>query len=189
MLKCNLAVLLAERNLKITKVSSDTGISRTTLTSLANNYSQGIQFETLNALCSYLRISPADFFCYVPFEVDVKAQFEETDKVSITLIFTNSQGKSLDSINFVVNAVFAEYTVDNVPATKRHCKGKFTIMIESPDDFEQAIDLYKYSKNLPLIFVKEIEERICTAIAGLYFKNENDICDLDFDVVYNNAFS
>lgn len=51
MIKCNLAVLLAERGLKLTTVSNDTGISRTTLTALANNKNSGIQFDTLNTLC------------------------------------------------------------------------------------------------------------------------------------------
>ena len=71
MIRCNLAVLLAERNLKISKVSTDTGISRTTLTSLANNYSQGIQFDTLNTLCLYLRVTPEQLISYVPIDIKV----------------------------------------------------------------------------------------------------------------------
>lgn len=62
MIKSNLKILLAKRNLKITKVSNDTGISRTTLTSLASNYAKGIQFDTLENLCNYLKISPNDLF-------------------------------------------------------------------------------------------------------------------------------
>ena len=46
MIACNLSVLLAERNLKISQVSKATGISRTTLTSLALNNAKGIQFDT-----------------------------------------------------------------------------------------------------------------------------------------------
>ena len=96
MLKCNLTVLLAERNLKITKVSADTGISRTTLTSLANNYSQGIQFDTLNVLCSYLRITPADFFCYFPFEVDVEVTSPNNPpNFEVILKFKGLKGRSL----------------------------------------------------------------------------------------------
>lgn len=72
MIKCNLPVLLAERGLKITKVSADTGISRTTLTSLNNNYSQGIQFDTLNKLCNYFKILPGDLFLYVPYDIKIR---------------------------------------------------------------------------------------------------------------------
>lgn len=77
MIKCNLPVLLAERGLKITKLSNDTGISRTTLTSLSNNYSQGIQFDTLNKICNYLKINPGDLFLYVPFEINFDFQYDD----------------------------------------------------------------------------------------------------------------
>jgi DNA-binding Xre family transcriptional regulator len=72
LIRCNLAVLLAEQNLKITKVSKDTGISRTTLTALSNNYSQGIQFDTLNTLCMYLKVSPEQMISHVPVDIEVE---------------------------------------------------------------------------------------------------------------------
>ena len=61
MVDSNLAVLLAERNLKITKVSRDTGISRTTLTALCYDQTAGIKYDTLNTLCKYLQITPTEF--------------------------------------------------------------------------------------------------------------------------------
>lgn len=64
MLLSNLKVLLAERNLTISKVSMDTSISRTTLTALANNTSAGIQFETLDKICQYLNVDPSNFFLF-----------------------------------------------------------------------------------------------------------------------------
>lgn len=69
MVRCNLSVLLAERNLKITKVCKDTGISRTTLTYLANNYSKGIQYDTLNTLCAYLNVDPGELISHVPVDI------------------------------------------------------------------------------------------------------------------------
>lgn len=74
MIKCNLPVLLAERGLKITKVSNDTGISRTTLTSLNTDSSQGIQFDTLNKLCNYLKITPGELFLYIPYEIKIEVE-------------------------------------------------------------------------------------------------------------------
>ena len=62
MIVCNLAVLLAERGLKITKVSKDTGLSRTTLTALYYNRGQGIQLDTMDTLCNYLKITPNELF-------------------------------------------------------------------------------------------------------------------------------
>lgn len=71
MIRCNLNVLLAERNLKITQVSQDTGLSRTTLTALASNKSQGVQFETINTLCNYLRVTPDNLISYIPIDIKV----------------------------------------------------------------------------------------------------------------------
>lgn len=62
MITCKLNTILAEKGLKITKVSKDTGISRTTLTALTQNHSQGIQLDTLDTLCNYLNITPSDLF-------------------------------------------------------------------------------------------------------------------------------
>lgn len=74
MLKCNLKVLLAERNLKITQVSNDTRISRTTLTSLAFGYAKGIQFDTMNTLCNYLKITPKELFIYLPYDIEIQLE-------------------------------------------------------------------------------------------------------------------
>lgn len=107
MLKCNLKVLLAERNLKITQVSNDTGISRTTLTSLAFNYAKGIQFDTLNTLCNYLKITPRELFIYLPYDIDVQLEdFRYDDrllnsyvKFSVTLLKEEKKYKASLSAN------------------------------------------------------------------------------------------
>lgn len=69
MLISNLSVLLAQRRLTITRVSQDTRISRTTLTALCGGNAKGVQFETLNALCQYLKVTPGDLFLYCPFDL------------------------------------------------------------------------------------------------------------------------
>ena len=61
-MKCNLKSILQEKQLKITKVSNDTGISRTTLTFLSNGEAKGIQFSTLETLCNYLNITTNELF-------------------------------------------------------------------------------------------------------------------------------
>ncbi|MER2107667.1 MAG: helix-turn-helix transcriptional regulator [Solibacillus sp.] len=70
MIKNRLAVLLAERGLKITKVSHDTGISRNSITSLVQNDSEMIRLETINNLCNYLGVTPNDFFEYIPLDIE-----------------------------------------------------------------------------------------------------------------------
>lgn len=68
MIFCNLAVILAQKQTKITEVSRNTNISRTTLTSLSKGDSKGVQFDTINTLCRYLEITPTDFFEYSPID-------------------------------------------------------------------------------------------------------------------------
>lgn len=81
MLICTLSSLLASRALKITKVSKDTGISRTTLTALAMGHAKGVQYDTLNALCMYLKVSPERILAFWPadlaYELSLKDRGEE----------------------------------------------------------------------------------------------------------------
>lgn len=62
MIQTNLKELLNRNNISINKLSIETGLSRPTLTSLMNNESKGIQFDTLEKLLDYFDISIADFF-------------------------------------------------------------------------------------------------------------------------------
>ncbi len=87
MLLTNLKVLLAERNLTISKVSSETSISRTTLTALANNASLGIQFDTLDKLCQYLNVSPTEFFQFYNGDLSVSYDDIDNDNFFADIIF------------------------------------------------------------------------------------------------------
>lgn len=54
--------LMAERNLKITQLSKDTGLSRPTLNNIKFNRNKAIQMETIDILCNYFRITPGELF-------------------------------------------------------------------------------------------------------------------------------
>ncbi|ATF26401.1 helix-turn-helix domain-containing protein [Brochothrix thermosphacta] len=71
MIANNLAALLAERKIKITRLAKETGISRSTLTSIAQNDTKMIQLEVINQICMYLEITPEDFFVFVPIDVKI----------------------------------------------------------------------------------------------------------------------
>ena len=74
MLIPNLSVLLAERRLTITQTARDTGISRTTLTALCCHGAKGVQFDTLNTLCQYLKVTPDALFIYRPFDLSLETE-------------------------------------------------------------------------------------------------------------------
>lgn len=67
---------LAIRNLTASKVFLDTNIARSTLSNLSNNSSGMIKLETIDKLCTYLDISPGEFFDFYP--VDFSCDYEMT---------------------------------------------------------------------------------------------------------------
>lgn len=71
MIKCNLAVLLAERGLKMSDVINDTPLSKTAVRGLYYNTSKGIQFETLETICDYLNVEPGDVIKNFLFNYDI----------------------------------------------------------------------------------------------------------------------
>ncbi|ABF38849.1 TPA: helix-turn-helix transcriptional regulator [Streptococcus pyogenes] len=81
LIKNRLAELLAQRQLKITKVAKDTGISRNTITATAQNDGTMIKLETIDILCNYLGVTPAEFFEFIPvlFDLEVMTTLFEVD--------------------------------------------------------------------------------------------------------------
>lgn len=69
MIENNLKKLLREKKISVNMLSKETGLSRPTLTSLMNNDSKGIQFETLEKIIDYFDISISDFFSVYSEEV------------------------------------------------------------------------------------------------------------------------
>ena len=144
MLLVNLNVLLAERNLRISKVSKDTGISRTTLTALCNNLSQGIQFETLNTLCSYLSISPTQFFTYLPLDYT---------------LYIERQNANCSIANC---AAFIDIEADAATS----CLYITLSPSDEPDD--NSAFLQKFIEQLPPIVKDSIEDKICNIVGEDY---------------------
>ena len=66
MISNRFSAILGERLLKISKISHDTGLSRTTLTNLYYRRSEQISFEVLDKLCRYLACSVGDIISYEP---------------------------------------------------------------------------------------------------------------------------
>lgn len=78
MIRNRLSDLMGERMLKISQVSKDTGIARSTLTPLYYNQSEMIKNDTINTLCKYLKISVDDFF--ESSFVDIDFNFDEVEE-------------------------------------------------------------------------------------------------------------
>ncbi len=83
MIMCNLAVLLAERGLRVSQVSRDTGISRTTITGLMQNMTTGINFDTVDTLCLYLNVTPSDLMKVHPVAFEIVNITPSADYITI----------------------------------------------------------------------------------------------------------
>lgn len=190
MIRCNLAILLAERNLRITKVSKDTGISRTTLTSLSSNKAQGIQFDTINTLCNYLNVNPNQLITHSPIDVklkeilidDLEINNRSTDnfikptslELTIEIIKNGRPFNCYTSGSIYIEAynanLFNEKTGDY---SKVLTIGKLEIFIElysekdNPDNadiVEENLVLIDTFKNLPVSFINDLKNEIVNKI-------------------------
>lgn len=60
MIKSNLAVLLAERKMRVADLVKETGINKSTLYKLYNDESVRIDFETIDKICTALKVDVGD---------------------------------------------------------------------------------------------------------------------------------
>ncbi len=63
-IKCRLAILLSEREMKLKDLSEQVGISETNLSLLKTGKVKAIRFSTLIALCEVLNCQPGDLLTY-----------------------------------------------------------------------------------------------------------------------------
>lgn len=135
-----LKMLLSERELSITQVAKDTGLSRTTLTYLVQNNSKGIQLATLNQLCQYLHVQPKDLLEYYPFDlhcefnrdqdkITVAASILENGQIIRTAQLTSKMTDDTCKIAYtVLEKQFADYYVKMSIFAKTLLKNRFKAM-------------------------------------------------------------
>ncbi|BFT97314.1 MAG: helix-turn-helix transcriptional regulator [Staphylococcus epidermidis] len=86
MIRNRLAEIMFERDIKVVRLSKETGISRNTITNTASNNSEMLQLNTINKICKFLNITPCDFFEYIP--VDIELTFLEDEKIELVEIYS-----------------------------------------------------------------------------------------------------
>lgn len=185
MIRSNLAVLLAENNLKITKVAHDTGISRTTLTALAQNSCKGIQLDTINTLCRYLNIDVDDLLEFIPIDVDNILFDCETDDFDTVegLLYIDVYTRNIKYTTVLnVWATIISTLVGELGELEHHELIINLNRCEKNEDYK-AIDILK---TIPRAFLRDIEKAIANEIyqsslqiAGM---NKNNS---DFSVSWN----
>jgi putative transcriptional regulator len=69
-IKSRLAVILAEKEMKLTELEERTGISLNNLSILKTGKAKAVRFSTLNEVCRALNCQPGDILQYVPDDDD-----------------------------------------------------------------------------------------------------------------------
>lgn len=160
MIKTNLAVLMAERGLKIADVYEATGISKTTLMAISENTGKGIQYETIDKLCNFFNVSPEKFFVYSPyiFKFHDLKHTDSFDTISITVERANNLTsyelsmtiKTPQAYNYPVSKDDADFMLFVAPAVE-----------EDPTKWgENEKAFYKIYDNLPTVLKSDLNNRL-----------------------------
>lgn len=111
MIKCNLAVLLAERGLKMSDIINDTPLSKTAVRGLFYNTSKGIQYETLEIICDYLKVEPGDVIQNIIFRYEI-IEKSINDEESAIIYKTHFFYQDKEYI-YDVNVAFRNYSASD----------------------------------------------------------------------------
>ena len=184
MIKSNLAVLMAERGLKIADVYNDTGISKTTLMALSENKGKGIQFETIDKLCNYLNVSPQEFFVYSPFLIEYT---QDNNGLFLRLI----SGEKINNFyfNFFVykdNELDFDTKISYVANPSK--KYDFYLVVYIDDG---NAELEKIYNNLDIIFRRELVNNIFEHSIDWLIKNkkiDNANCSINLEIKNINLY-
>lgn len=91
-----LSELMGERRIKISKLSAETGIARSTLTPIYYNKSEMIKIDTINKLCKYFQVNVVQFFESTLFDI----QFGFNEELEENNVYLKRNDKGIQDYNF-----------------------------------------------------------------------------------------
>ncbi|MGK5512210.1 helix-turn-helix domain-containing protein [Brevibacillus formosus] len=104
MIKCNLAILLAERGLKMSDVINETKLAKNTVRSLYYNEAKGIQFETLTTLCDYFDVDVGELLTKLDIKVDLNSLEKLSENTYKAILHVNSgYKKASGNVHFFIH--------------------------------------------------------------------------------------
>lgn len=65
-IRCNLKVLLAQRDISVAKLQADTGLTKAQVYLLYSNDAKRVDLDTLEKICTYLNVGIEDVLELVP---------------------------------------------------------------------------------------------------------------------------
>lgn len=151
---------LLARRITISELSRGTGISRPTLTALANNTTTGIQYDTLNKICSYLEIDPSLLLIFIPFELSItlnKDLTQFTIKITDTDVMQNIKGTD-EILNIELTADIEKIEDET---TQKEAKPLYLVTLNAKSSIKYQRVLDKYLEDYKIFPLTEYIGAIC----------------------------
>ena len=194
MIKTNLAVLMAERGLKISDVYEATGISKTTLMAISDNTGKGIQYETMDKLCDFFNITPEQFFIYSPYNFNFHVLNNDDNVAHLNdIAITVSKSSGLKSYTFSPNVITPMGEQFNVTREDADFIINYKLFM-SIDDFDDEKlkknkkEFYSIYDGLPTVLKSDINNKFLTLVMeNLADINGQTITVLDGKIDYSNT--
>lgn len=160
---------LLARRITISELSRGTGISRPTLTALANNTTTGIQYDTLSKICSYLEIEPSLLLIFIPFELSItlnKDLMQFTIKITDTDVIQNLKDPDeVLNIELTANIEKAE-----AETNQKEIKPVYLVALNTESSIKYQKVLDKYLEDYKILPLKQYIGAICIE----YLEKYND---------------
>lgn len=176
MIRNNLALLMTQKRRRVNELANETGISRNTITSTAQNKGKMIQLSTINKLCQSLEVDPTAFFEYVPFDFDYT--FDKGDLVP-NPDYDHGKPETYEASLFI-NVSENNNRIDSIELQGYiDFEGQYdgdTIMIGTdlhPSDTIQLKKLNSYLGKMSVSFISDIKKDIEEVVESALNENSN----------------
>lgn len=153
MIETRFKELADKRNLSINKISTDTGISRPTLTTMYKGKTTGIQFENLETLLNYFDVDLADFL----YETKEKNTLLIRPYISAIDNIYTAQEKTPPFYNSVVNAAIDQSDSEMEQAIKK------------VETYYKNRSVNKEEKKVKIVDMVDVDDLTCVYIC--HFEN------------------
>lgn len=151
---------LLARRITISELSRGTGISRPTLTALANNTTTGIQYDTLNKICSYLEIDPSLLLIFIPFELSITLNKDLT-QFTIKITDTDVMQNIKDTDEILNIELTADIEKLKGETTQKDAKSLYLVKLNAESSIKYQRVLDKYIEDYKIFPLTEYIGAIC----------------------------
>lgn len=178
----NLKVKMAEFNYSIKDVHEKTKLSRTTISNLYNNYSDGIKIDTLEKLCDLFNCTPNDLLKSTYLEIE-NIQYEKSNQVhglNEDRTFNKSEKHSFYKANVQLKLNNIPYSIELrliIEPSNSYSDSGLEIGILKLEEYENTF--IGESLNATGLVSVPLSNKIEETVLNDFIKNNTNISDYD----------